>query len=113
MAFRVNDQDLSIPKNVRTYGGTAVNVTAGVILCGTSGAVLPTVACQRAIIKLVTSGVCWFASSALVNSGVGYVILGDPGTGADGTILDLPIRNLNQLYAKMQTVSGMLSFVAY
>ena len=90
----------------------ATKISARTILVGTSGAVFPTVAGYAFDLKLVTSNVIWIGGVATVNSGVGYPIAGDPLTNI-GAQYRFEGANLNLLYGKAQTVSGIISFVAY
>ena len=89
--------------------GTTVSGNAFSV--GTSGTQFPNVAGRKFDLALLISNVVYIAGASTVNSGTGYIIAGDAKTDMHAYYA-FEGSNLNLLYGKAETTSGIICFLA-
>lgn len=88
------------------------NVSAGIIIVGTSGTKFPDSKGIYHELRVVTSNVFWIAGASTVKSGVGFILTGSPETGPNAS-MRVDLLNLDLLYGAGQGASGLISFISY
>jgi hypothetical protein len=92
----------------------ATKVSSGVFRVGTSATQFPASAGITHQFGLQTSNMMYIGGTAAgANSGVGFLLQGDPTTSIMAWLDRIEISNLNLLWGKMVAVSGWVTFISY
>jgi hypothetical protein len=91
--------------------GLFTKVSSNIFIVGTSGTQFPNVEGNKHIVSLLTSGAIYIGGASTVNSGLGFLIVGDPVSSPRAT-LELKQGNLNTIYGigLTSTIITIISF---
>ncbi len=107
----VSGQPVVVASGTQVNQVTPTALTGNIFHVGSSGTQFPPSAGVLHKVRMMASGIIFLGGDASVNSGVGFMLAGDPTTNPLASV-DIEVNNLNKVYGISLTSGAVVSYLS-